>query len=349
MAAYRNPVIVHCAHYRDGRRQSSDELDLIRAVEIGRGETADGFVWLGLADPDEAELADLGGRFGLPELAIEDALSVHERPKIDYYPENHLIFAVVSAAHYDDEREEVRYNEVSMFLDGRFVITVRRGGDEALGIAQRRAEQRPDLLQHGPSAVLWALLDTTVDNYAPVIAGLEQDVDEIEASVFGDEATPTERIYRLRGQATEFARAVHPLLGPVDALRRRTYPQVAKELVPFFRDVADHLRLVDEEVHAQREALGAILQANIAVISLRQAEVGVRQNDTVRVLTVISTIFLPLTFITGFFGMNFGWLVRRIDPFWVFAVFGVGSLLISAILLWGWFRHTGFTGPADLE
>lgn len=337
-------MIVACSHYREGRRQGEDRIELERAVEIARGDGDDGFVWLGLVDPDEAELADLGERFALPELAQEDALSVHERPKVDLYPEIGLLFAVVRAARYDDEREEVHYSEVSLFLTDRFVITVRHGDDDALSTAERRAERRPDLLRHGPSAVLWALLDTTVDNYAPVVAGLEQDVDEIEATVFGGEAAATERIYRLRGQATEFARAVHPLLAPVDALRRRTYPQVARELVPFFRDVSDHLRLVDEEVHGQREALGAILQANVAVISLRQTELGVRQNDTMKVLTVIATIFLPLTFITGFFGMNFGWMVRRIDTFWVFAVFGVGSLLVSAALLWTWFRRSGFVG-----
>jgi magnesium transporter len=288
-----------------------------------------------------SELADLGERFGLPELAQEDAQSVHERPKVDLYPETALLFAVVRAARYDDEREQVHYREVSLFLSSRFVITVRHGDDDVLTVAERRAERRPDLLRHGPSAVLWALLDTTVDNYAPVVAGLEQDVDEIEATIFGGEAAATERIYRLRGQATEFARAVHPLLAPVDALRRGIYPQIAAELLPFFRDVSDHLHLVDEEVHGQREALGAILQSNLAVISLRQTEVGVRQNDAMRVLTLIATIFLPLTFITGFFGMNFGWLDRRIDAFWVFAVFGVGSLVVSAIVLWAWFRQTG--------
>lgn len=340
-------MIVSCSHYREGRRQGGDRIPLQEAVEIARGDGEDGFVWLGLVDPDAAELVDLGERFALPELAQEDALSVHERPKVDFYPETGLLFAVVRAARYDDEREQVHFTEVSLFVAARFVITVRHSGDDALKAAERRAERRPDLLRHGPSAVLWALLDTTVDNYAPVVAGLEQDVDEIEATVFGGEAAATERIYRLRGQATEFARAVHPLLAPVDALRRPTYPQVAPELVPFFGDVSDHLRLVDEEVHGQREALGAILQANMAVISLRQAELGVRQNDAMKVLTVIATIFLPLTFITGFFGMNFGWLDRRIDAFWVFAVFGVGSLLVSSLLLRAWFRQTGLLSDEE--
>jgi magnesium transporter len=337
-----------CVHYVDGRRQPDGSLELDRAAAIARGDLEEpGFVWIGMVDPGPQELADLSSRLALPELAVEDALSIHERPKVDFYPEIGMLFAVVRAARYDDAQESVRFTEVSMFLSERFVVTVRPSGDHELLEAERRAERRPDLLRHGPTAVLWALLDTTVDNYAPVVAGLEEDVDEIEATVFGGRVAATERIYRLRGQATEFARAAHPLIAPIDALRRGTYPLVPKPLLPFFRDVSDHLRLIDEEVAAQRDALGAILQANIAVISLQQTEVGVRQNDAVKVLTVMSTIFLPLTFITGFFGQNFGWLVGETSPFWVFALFGVGSLAISLIVLWLWFRHTGLVGPDD--
>jgi magnesium transporter len=337
-----------CLRYVGGHRHPDGSIDLDRATAIAQADDGDDeFVWIGLVDPTAEELADLQGRFGLSELAVEDALSTHERPKIDFYPETRMLFAVVRAARYDDRTKSVRFTEVSMFLSDRFVITVRPSGDHELIAAQRRAERRPDLLRHGPSAVLWALLDTTVDNYAPVVAGLEEDVDEIEATVFGGEVAATERIYRLRGQATDFGRAAHPLIVPIDSLRRGTYPLVPKQMLPFFRDVSDHLRLVDEEVAAQRDALGSILQANLAVISVKQTEVGVRQNDAVRVLTVISTIFLPLTFITGFFGQNFGWLDDHTHSFWVFAVVGLGSLVVSVFALWLWFRHTGLVGPDD--
>jgi magnesium transporter len=337
-------VIVDCAHYRDGRRQHEATLDVARAAEIAHGEDGDGFVWIGLADPEPTELIDLQARFGLNELAIEDAQTFHLRPKVELYDEPHVLFCVVRSARYDDEHEAVEFGEVSIFLHARFVISVRQGGVAALGPARRRLERRPDLLRHGSSAVLWAVLDKMVDDYAPVVAGLEQDVDEVEQIVFSGSVAATERIYRLRGEATAFARAVHPLLGPVESLQRGIYPQIAEPLVPFFRDINDHLKLVNEEVQAQRDALASVLQANMAVISLQQTELGVRQSEAMRVLTVIATIFLPLTFVTGFFGMNFGWLVRRIDPFWVFAVFGVGSLLVSSLVLYGWFRHTGLVG-----
>jgi magnesium transporter len=337
-------VIIDCAHYRDGRRQHEATLNVADAAEISHGEDDDGFVWIGLVDPAPEELSELQARFGLNELAIEDAQTFHLRPKLELYDEPHVLFCVVRSARYDDEHEAVEFGEVSIFLHPRFVISVRQGGVAELGPARRRLERRPDLLRHGSSAVLWAILDKMVDDYAPVVAGLEQDVDEVEHVVFGGSAAATERIYRLRGEATDFARAVHPLLGPLESLQRGIYPQIAEPLVPFFRDINDHLKLVNEEVQGQRDALASILQANMAVISLQQTELNVRQNEAMRVLTVIATIFLPLTFLTGFFGMNFGWLVRRIDPFWVFAVFGVGSLLVSAFLLYGWFRHTGLVG-----
>jgi magnesium transporter len=344
--AYRDDVIVDCAHYRDGCRQHAATLDVAHAAEIAHGEDGNGFVWIGLVDPPAEELSDLQTRFGLNELAIEDAQTFHLRPKIELYDDPSVLFCVVRSARYDDEHEAVEFGEISIFLHRRFVISVRQGGVAGLGPARSHLERRPDLLRHGSSAVLWTILDKMVDDYAPVVAGLEQDVDEIEKVVFSGSVAATERIYRLRGEATDFARAVHPLLGPVESLQRGIYPQIAEPLVPFYRDINDHLKLVNDEVQAQRDALASVLQANMAVISLQQTALGVRQNEAMRVLTVIATIFLPLTFLAGFFGMNFGWLTRRIDSFWVFALFGVGSLLASSLALYIWFRHTGLVGRA---
>jgi magnesium transporter len=334
-------VIVDCAHYRDGHRQHAGPMDMEQAAEICRQEDERGIVWIGLFEPDAGELAAVQRQFGLNELAVEDAQSFHLRPKLEQYDEADVLFAVLRTAAYDDEREEVEFGEVSIFLSRRFVITVRQGIASELGAARQRLERRPDVIKHGTSAVLWAILDKIVDDYAPVIEGLEQDVDEVEATVFGGSPAATERIYRLRGEATDFYRAVHPLLAPLDSLQRGAYAQVDDHLIPFFRDVNDHLKLVNEEVLGQRDALAAVLQANMAVISLQQTEIGVRQNDAMKQLTVIATIFLPLSFITGFFGMNFGWLVGHITSFWVFAALGVGSLVASCAVLYAWFRRSG--------
>jgi magnesium transporter len=335
-------MIVDCALYRDGRRQNEAPMPVDRAAEIC-GDT-DGFVWLGLFEPDEDELATVQKRFGLHELAVEDAQTFHLRPKIERYDEGEVLFAVLRTARYVDEREEVDMGEVSVFLSSRFVITVRQGMASDLHGARLRLEGRPEFLREGTGAVLWAILDTIVDAYAPVIEGLEKDVEEVERTVFSGAAAPTERIYLLRREATDFYRAVHPLLGPLEALERGAYVRVSDELSQFFRDVNDHIKLVNEEVVALRDVLATILQANMAVISNQQTEISVRQNETMKQLTLVATIFLPLTFITGFFGMNFGWMVGHIDSFWVFAVYGLGSLIVSGIVIYLWFRRSGHIG-----
>jgi magnesium transporter len=173
-----------------------------------------------------------------------------------------------------------------------------------------------------------------VDDYAPVIAGLERDIDEIEATVFSGAVAPTERIYSLRSEATDFYRAVHPLLGVVATVKRTA----AQKLKPYLRDVQDHLLLVEEEVTAQRDLLGTVLQANMAVLSVEQTRVGVRQNATIEQLTILATVFLPLTFITGFFGQNFAWLIQHISSYTAFMIYGLGGLLIPLVLLFWWLR-----------
>jgi len=216
------------------------------------------------------------------------------------------------------------------------VITVRQGAASRLSDARRRLEQRPELLALGSSSALWAILDEVVDDYAPVVAGLERDIDEVEATVFSGSVAPTERIYSLRHEATNFYRAVHPLLTVIATVK---HTSLAKELRPYLRDVQDHLLQVEEEVAAQRDLLGTVLQANMAVLSVEQTRVSVRQNSTIEQLTVLATVFLPLTFITGFFGQNFGWLVHHIEGFPAFIVYGIGGLAVPLILLFSWLRY----------
>ena len=332
-------MIVDCAHYRDGRRQHEGPMELDRAAAICTAQDGAGFVWLGIVEPEAEELELVQQRFGLHDLAVEDAQSFHLRPKVEQYEDDErVLFVVLRTARYDDDREEVDFGEVSVFLSQRFVITVRQGVASDLHGARLRLERRPQLLAEGPGAVLWAILDKVVDDYAPVVEGLERDIEEVEKTVFSGAAAPTERIYLLRREATDFYRAVHPLLGPLDGMERGAYDLVGPGLRHFFRDVGDHLRLVDEEVVAQRDLLAIILQANMAVVSVAQNEISVRQNETAKQLTIVAMIFLPLTFITGFFGQNFGWLVEHVDSFWAFAILGLGSLAVSAAALYAWIR-----------
>jgi magnesium transporter len=324
-------VIIDCAHYRDGHRQEEGPVSLEEAA--ARCEQG-GFVWLGLFEPGPEELAEVQAAFGLHELAVEDAQVFHLRPKVELY-EDGIRLVILRTARYDDEDEEVDFGKISVFLAPTFVITVRQGVGSELRGARQRLEQRPELLTAGSSSALWAILDQVVDGYAPVVAGLEHDIDQIEATVFSGTVAPTERIYSLRREATDFYRAVHPLLGVVAAIERSI---AAPELQPYLRDVKDHVLLFDEEVAAQRDLLGTVLEANMAVISVEQTRVSVQQNATIEQLTILATVFLPLTFVTGFFGQNFGWLVQHIASPAAFVFFGIGGLVVPLVLLYLWLR-----------
>jgi magnesium transporter len=333
-------MIIDCAHYQDGRRRDEGPVPLEEAAARCR---QGGFVWLGLFEPTDDELAQVRDTFGLHELAIEDAQNLHMRPKIELY-DHGVRLIVLRTARYDDTAEEVEFGQISVFLAPTFVITVRQGVASELRDTRQRLEQRPELLAAGSPAALWAILDQVVDAYAPVVAELDRDIDQIEATVFTGTVAPTERIYSLRREATDFYRAVHPLLAVVTTIERATD---APQLQPYLRDVQDHLLLVNEEVATQRDLLGTVLEANMAVISVEQTKVSVRQNSTMEQLTILATVFLPLTFITGFFGQNFSWLVGHISGPAAFIVYGVGGLLIPLALLFPWLRvRTQHAGPA---
>jgi magnesium transporter len=324
-------MIVDCAHYQDGRRCDEGTVSVQEAAaRCGQG----GFVWLGLFEPDDKELAQVRDTFGLHELAVEDAQNFHMRPKIERYDQD-VQLVILRTARYDDAAEEVEFGEISVFLSPTFVIAVRQGVASELRGARQRLEQRPELLAVGSLSALWAIMDQVVDGYAPVVAGLEHDIDQIEATVFSGAVAPTERIYSLRSEATDFYRAVHPLLA-VTASVERAAP---KKLRPYFRDIRDHLLLVDEEVTDQRDLLGTVLQANMAVISVDQTKLSLQQNSTMEQLTILATIFLPLTFVTGFFGQNFGWLVRHIDGPATFILYGIGGLVLPLALLYMWLKR----------
>ena len=331
-------MIVDCAQYRAGARQREAPLSVPEAAACAA--QGDGFVWLGIRDPTEQEMREIATSFPVHELAIEDAASLHQRAKIEDY-ENHY-FVVLRSARYDDEREQVDFGEIHIFAGPGYAITVRHGEASALGPARQRLEARPELVEAGPVSVVWAVLDKVVDDYEPVVEGLTADIEDAEVRVFEGEGDQTERIYFLKREVIEFYRAVHPLLGPLAAIERGADPRVTADIQNYFRDVNDHAKLVHDEISAQRELLTSILQANLAVLSVRQNEISVRQNETTKQLTLIATIFLPLSFIVGFFGMNFGWLVGHTGSFLVFAIYGLGSLLIACAALYAWFRRSGY-------
>ncbi|MFD4918141.1 CorA family divalent cation transporter [Streptomyces virginiae] len=326
-------MIVDCAHYRDGRRQDEGAMPLEQAAARCR---QGGFVWLGIFEPSPEELDRVREIFGLHELAVEDAAAYHLRPKAELY-EDGTELIILRTARYDDEREEIDTGEISIFLADHFVITVRQGIASELHEARSRLESRPELLKTGSRSTLWAILDQVVDSYAPVVGELERDIEQIEATVFSGTVAPTERIYSLRREATDFYRAVHPLLAVVT---RRLQPgKSPPALQPYLRDVHDHLLLVNEEVAAQRDLLTTVLEANIAVISVEQNKINLRQSATMERLTILASVFLPLSFVVGFFGQNFAWLVTHISSFTAFLTLTLLGVLLPCLLLYVWLRR----------
>ena len=326
-------MIVDCAHYLDGLRQSDAPLALEEAAQYCR---QGGFVWLGMFEPSSEEMDRVRDAFSLHELAVEDARTFHLRPKIEDFEPN-VKLVILRTARYDEAREEVDFGEISVFVGPNFVITVRQGVASELHAARLRLEQHPELIELGTDSVLWAILDHVVRGYGPVVADLEHDIEQIEGTVFSGTVAPTERIYLLRREVTNFYRAAHPMLSMLTTVQRSID---APALVPYIRDVHDNLQLISEEIAAQRDLLATILQANIAVISVEQTRISLQQSGTMERLTVLATVFLPLTFVTGFFGQNFDWLVGHITGLGRFIELGIGGLVIPLALLWLWLRKT---------
>jgi magnesium transporter len=319
-------TIVDCAHYLEGRRQKAEKIEPSEAAEIARGMP--GFIWMGMVEPSPEELVAVQEEFGLHELAVEDAQSFHLRPKVEGY-EGGISFVVLRTARYVDASEEVEFGEVSIFIGPGFVITVRQGVASDLHGARLRLEQRPHLLEEGPASVLWAIIDKIVDDYAPVVEGLEEDIEQVERMVFSGAAAPTHRIYLLRREVTDFYRAVHPLLGPAAAITQGGVLEISDGLRQYFRDVDDHLKLVNEEIVAQRDLLSTILQANMAVVAGEQ-------NHVVRKISAWAAIITVPTFISSFYGMNTYMPELQWHGMYIIVL---ALMLISAFVLYKSFRR----------
>jgi magnesium transporter len=331
-------LLVDCAYYAKGVRQPGASMSLDEAGACPRG--GGNYVWIELHEPSDEEMAEASRHFGLHELAVEDAAQAHQRPKVEAYDD--FYFIVYRTARYDKSTREVDFGELDLFLGVGFVIAVRHdsGGDP--GQARRRLEEHPELARTGPAAVVWAILDSIVDDYEPVADALESDIEEMEQSIFAGRENLTEHIYLLKRELNEFHHAVHPLLAPLEALERGAFRPIDPALLRYFRDITDHVRRVHEEVLAHRDQLTAALEAHLSLINLRQNEISAQQNEIVKRLTIVASVFLPLSFITGFFGQNFLWLVGEIKSVEAFVAAGIGSLVVSCLLLLAWFKRGGY-------
>ena len=301
-------AVVDNAIYVDGRRAAEPE-SLEQTYELLRDEH--GMGWIGLYRPDDEEIASVATEFGLHELAVEDAVHAHQRPKLERYGDT--LFVVLRPARYVDPEEVVEIGELHVFVGKDFVVTVRHANKPDLALVRKRLESDPELLEHGPEAVLYAILDRVVDDYIPVVAGLQTDIDEIETQVFGGDPGVSRRIYQLSREVIEFQRACDPLLDVLDSLADGLdEDRVDVELQRGLRDVHDHATRVIERVDAFRQLLSNILTVNAALVGQRQneetmrlTETSIAQGEQVKKISSWAAILFAPTLVGGIYGMNF--------------------------------------------
>jgi magnesium transporter len=291
-------MIVDRAVYHDGRRAAEPEdfAELHAACQ-----TEGSVAWLGLYEPTSEEFASVAREFGLHELAVEDAVKAHQRPKLERYGDT--LFLVLRPARYVDETETVLFGEVAIFVGPQFVITVRHGEAPELGPVRRRLEGRPDLLRRGVLAIVYAIVDHVVDGYQPVVAGLQNDVDEIEDEVFGASPTVSRRIYELTREVIEFQRAT----GPLDGMLARLMEESAldDEERRYLRDVHDHAIRVEEQADAFRALLQNSRGVNLTLETKALSEASHAQNEQVKRISAWAAILFAPTLVGTIYGMNF--------------------------------------------
>jgi magnesium transporter len=330
----RSPLgtaVVNCAVYVSGVRQPGDHPADVAIREVR--ESGDGFVWIGLHEPSEKEFAGIVELFGLHPLAVEDAVHAHQRPKLERYDDSlFTVFKTVCYVEHDqltESSEVVDTGEIMVFTGTDFVITVRHGGHGSLGPLREQLEQVPEQLAHGPSAVLHAIADLVVDDYLDVAAAVQDDIDDVESEVFSIRGGGgAGRIYQLKRELLELRRAVAPLNRPLQALATQPMAQVEPRITTYFRDVADHLEHVSEQITGFDELLNSILQAHLAQITVAQNE------DMRRISAWVAILAVP-TMVCGIYGMNFTYMPEK---HWTF-----GYPLVMA-LTFGlcWVIHRGF-------
>ncbi|GAA1142027.1 magnesium and cobalt transport protein CorA [Nocardioides aquiterrae] len=333
--------IVDSAVYVAGDRVASPEslADTYRSLREHEGAVA----WIGLYRPDQHELGSLAEEFDLHELAVEDAIVAHQRPKLERYDDT--LFVVLRAAHYVDSREEVEFGEVHLFVGPDFVVTVRHSESPDLSAVRRRLESNPDLLALGPEAILYAILDRVVDGYLPVVAGLENDIDEIETEVFGSDPGVSRRIYELTREVIEFQRATRPLAAVLAALTAGFAKYgTDEELQRYLRDVEDHLIQVIEQVDGFRQLLRDILTVNATLVAQRQneemralSEASIEQNDDVKRISAWAAILFAPTLVGTVYGMNFDHMP---ELHWAGGYpLALVLMLLVSLTLWGVFKY----------
>lgn len=321
MDAAANPMVANCAAYgADGRKVRDITLDEISDF-LAR---PDGFVWVGLVEPGEALLEQMQDEFGLHELAVEDAHSAHQRPKIEAYGDS--LFVVAQTAQLSEGN--IGFGETHIFVGKRYLLSVRHGASQTYAPARRACEQTPEHLALGPSYALYSILDFIVDNYLPIVQDFKEELGELETDVFDEAAhrDVTRRLYDMQRELLTLKLAANPLQDILGQLVR-LHPEVVRDEVRlYFRDVQDHITRVSDAINAMREMLGAAMNVNLSLIT-------VRQNEVVKRLAGWAALLAAPTLMASWYGMNFHDMPELSKPWAYPVIIGVTLAVCGALFI----------------
>jgi magnesium transporter len=333
-------AVVDNAIYLDGHREA-DPADLEETYE--RHSAGHGMAWIGLYRPEPSETRSMAAEFGLHELAVDDAVTAHQRPKLERY--GTTLFTVLRPARYLDDVERVEFGELHIFTGVDFVVTIRHAERPDLAHVRERLEAKPDLLRLGPEAVLYAIFDEVVDGYAPVVTGLENDIDEIEDQLFNSDRAVSRRIYELTREVIGFQRATHPLIEMLDALEAGfDRYEVDIELRRNLRDVRDHVVRVIERADGFRALLQNLLSVQSTLVAQQQNDemrtltmTSVDQNEEVKKISAWAAILFAPTLVGTIYGMNFH---RMPELRWTFGYpLALGLMVATSVTLYAVFKR----------
>lgn len=288
-------------------------------------------LYFDVEDPRDAEFEHLADLLDLHPLAVEDARKAHQRPKIEAYP--NFWFIVINRITRTDGLLSV--HEIELFCSDHFIVAVHDGKADLCKAIEQRWMQHRHETSHCSAALLYALLDTVVDSYIPIGEAFDSEIDGLEEGLFAERTTTHELlldVFRLKRDLSDFRRAAAPMRNILSPIVRGEFTGYTIEDLAYFRDIDDHVARLVDSIDGAKDALVNAREAHIAFASHQQ-------NEVTKQLSVVATIFLPLTFITGFFGQNFSWLTERIDGRNNFIVYGIGAEILALILLLGYFRY----------
>ncbi len=321
------PSVKSCTHYdRLGNRRNIPLEQVQQVMDSGEG-----FVWIGLYEPDLGTLEKMRQLFGLHRLAIEDAAKAHQRPKVEAF--GNTLFVVMHTSQQVEEK--LRYGETHAFLGERFLITIRHAASLPYEAVRDRLEMEPELLRLGPSVCLWAVLDAVVDNYLPITEQFTTTLDGLEKAIFADryKRSTVRRLYELKREVNLMRMAVTPLQDVLAQLRRHPGTVIADEVRLYLRDVHDHVARVADAVDTLRDMLGTALSVNLSLVTLAQGE-------TVKRLGAWAALLAAPTLVTSWYGMNFVDM-PELDAPYAYPMLG-GAVLLACVLLYRLFKRAGW-------